>query len=187
MTRLHASVCRDKCTEPSFWTSARQVVRPALIWCDVRTEEQTRDLTAEIGTARLIELTSNPALTNFTLTKCLWVRENEPELWKKVRSVMLPKDYVRLQLTGERATDMADASGTLMLDVAHRRWSKEILQLVQIEESLLPDLRTESPEICGLYIGSGCRRYRAANRNAGRGRRRRPGCGRDWDGHCFPR
>ena len=131
-----------------------QVVRPALIWCDVRTEEQTRDLTAEIGTARLIELTSNPALTNFTLTKCLWVRENEPELWKKVRSVMLPKDYVRLQLTGERATDMADASGTLMLDVAHRRWSNEILQLVQIEESLLPDLY-ESPEICGRISAAG--------------------------------
>ena len=131
-----------------------QVVRPALIWCDVRTEKQSRDLTAKIGAARLIELTSNPALTNFTLTKCLWVRENEPELWKKVRSFILPKDYVRLQLTGERATDMADASGTLMLDVAHRRWSKEILQAVQIDESLLPDLY-ESPEICGRISAAG--------------------------------
>jgi xylulokinase len=131
-----------------------QVVRPALIWCDVRTEKQARDLTFEIGASRLIELTSNPALTNFTLTKCLWVRENEPELWKKVRSVMLPKDYVRLQLTGERATDMADASGTLMLDVAHRRWSKEILQSVEIKESLLPALY-ESPEICGRISAAG--------------------------------
>jgi xylulokinase len=131
-----------------------QVVRPALIWCDVRTEKQSRDLTAKIGAARLIELTSNPALTNFTLTKCLWVRENEPELWSKVRSFMLPKDYVRLQLTGEKATDMADASGTLMLDVAHRRWSKEILQAVQMEESLLPDLY-ESPEICGRISAGG--------------------------------
>ncbi len=131
-----------------------QVVRPALIWCDVRTEKQSRDLTAQIGAARLIELTSNPALTNFTLTKCLWVRENEPELWKKVRSVMLPKDYVRLQLTGEKATDMADASGTLLLDVAHRRWSKEILQAVQMEESVLPKLY-ESPDVCGRISSAG--------------------------------
>jgi xylulokinase len=131
-----------------------QVVRPALIWCDVRTEKQSQDLTAQIGAARMIELTSNPALTNFTLTKCLWVRENEPELWKKVRSIMLPKDYVRLQLTGEKATDMADASGTLMLDVAHRRWSKEILQAVNFEESLLPKLY-ESPDICGRISATG--------------------------------
>ena len=116
------------------------VVRPALIWCDVRTEEQTQHLTTQIGTDRLIQLTCNPALTNFTLTKCLWVRENEPENWSKVRSIMLPKDYVRFRLTGERATDVSDASGTLLLDVAHRRWSKEILQLVEMDESLLPNL-----------------------------------------------
>ncbi|HEX7422309.1 MAG TPA: xylulokinase [Terriglobales bacterium] len=131
-----------------------RVVRPALIWCDVRTEKQSRDLTTQIGTERLIQLTCNPALTNFTLTKCLWVRENEPENWKKVSSVMLPKDYVRLQLTGERATDMADASGTLLLDVAHRRWSKEMLGLVQMDESLLPNLY-ESPEICGQISAAG--------------------------------
>jgi xylulokinase len=130
------------------------VVRPALIWCDVRTDKQCRDLTAQIGSERLIQLTCNPALTNFTLTKCLWVRENEPENWKKVRSIMLPKDYVRLQLTGERATDMADASGTLMLDVAHRRWSKEILELIEIDPSLLPDLY-ESPEVCGQISAAG--------------------------------
>ena len=131
-----------------------RVVRPALIWCDVRTEKQSRDLTAQIGAVRLIELACNPALANFTLTKCLWVRENEPEKWRKVRSLMLPKDYVRLQLTGERATDMADASGTLLLDVAHRRWSKQILELVEIPESLLPALY-ESPEICGQVSAAG--------------------------------
>jgi xylulokinase len=130
------------------------VVRPALIWCDVRTEKQTRELTEQVGAERLIQLTCNPALANFTLTKLLWVRENEPENWKKVRSLMLPKDYVRLQLTGERATDMADASGTLLLDVAHRRWSKEILDLVQIDPSLLPKLY-ESPEICGRISDAG--------------------------------
>jgi xylulokinase len=131
-----------------------RVIRPALIWCDVRTEKQSRDLTALIGAEHLIRLTCNPALTNFTLTKCLWVRENEPENWKQTRSLMLPKDYVRFQLTGERATDMADASGTLLLDVAHRRWSRELLNLVQMDETLLPALY-ESPEICGEVSPSG--------------------------------
>ncbi len=130
------------------------VVRPALIWCDVRTEKQSRHLTARIGIERLIELTCNPALTNFTLTKCLWVRENEPENWSRVRSIMLPKDYVRFRLTGERATDVSDASGTLLLDVAHRCWSKEILELAEMDESLLPNLY-ESPEISGKISTEG--------------------------------
>lgn len=129
-------------------------MRPALIWCDVRTEKQGRDLTTQIGPERLIQLTCNPALANFTLTKCLWVRENEPESWSKVRSLLLPKDYIRFELTGERATDVADASGTLLLDVAHRRWSKEMLELVQIDESLLPTV-CESPEICGRISAAG--------------------------------
>src|ERR1700691_3047746 len=131
-----------------------RVVRPALIWCDVRTGKQSRDLTAQIGLERLIQLTCNPALTNFTLTKCLWVRENEPENWGRVRSLLLPKDYVRFQLTGERATDVADASGTLLLDVANRRWAKAMLKLVQMDESILPGLH-ESPEICGRISDAG--------------------------------
>ena len=143
--QMHGAVLLDEHT---------RVVRPALIWCDVRTERQVQDLTARIGAERLIELTCNPALANFTLTKCMWVRENEPENWSKVRSLMLPKDYVRFELTGERATDMADASGTLLLDVAHRRWSREMLDLVQLDESLLPDLY-ESPEICGRISAAG--------------------------------
>jgi xylulokinase len=130
------------------------VVRPALIWCDVRTEKQCRDLTAKIGQERLIQLTCNPALANFTLTKLLWVRENEPENWKRVRSVMLPKDFVRFRLTGERATDMADASGTLLLDVAHRNWSQEMLQAAELEERLLPALH-ESPVVCGKISTKG--------------------------------
>src|SRR5258708_28570750 len=131
-----------------------RVVRPALIWCDVRTEKQSGDLTAQIGAERLIQLTCNPALATFTLTKCLWVRENEPSNWSQVRSLLLPKDYVRLQLTGERATDVADAAGTLLLDVANRRWSKEMLEAVQMDESLLPTLY-ESPEICGQISAAG--------------------------------
>jgi xylulokinase len=124
------------------------VVRPALIWCDVRTDRQCRELTEKIGAERLIQLTCNPALPNFTLTKFLWVRENEPENWKRVRAVMLPKDYVRYQLTGDRATDMADASGTLLLDVANRRWSNEMLEAAEIDRDLLPALY-ESPDVCG--------------------------------------
>jgi len=130
------------------------VVRPALIWCDVRTEKQCLDLTAKIGREQLIQLTCNPALPNFTLTKLLWVRENEPENWKRVRSVLLPKDYVRLRLTGERATDVADASGTLLLDVAHRCWSREMLQAAELDERFLPGL-FESPEVCGKISANG--------------------------------
>lgn len=130
------------------------VVRPALIWCDVRTEPQCRALNESVGADRIITLTCNPALPNFTLTKFLWVRENEPENWKQVRSVMLPKDYVRFRLTGERVIDVADASGTLLLDVAHRRWSKEMLQAAAIDDRILPALY-ESPEVCGKVSDEG--------------------------------
>ncbi len=131
-----------------------QVVRPALIWCDVRNEKQCAEFTEKVGLQRLIQLTCNPALPNFTLTKLLWVRDHEPENWRRVRARMLPKDYVRFRLTGERATDMADASGTLLLDVAHRCWSGEILQAADINASLLPRL-FESPEICGRVTQAG--------------------------------
>ena len=130
------------------------VVRPALIWCDVRTEKQCRDLTKALGLQRLIQLTCNPALPNFTLTKVLWVRENEPENWSRVRHLLLPKDYVRFRLTGERATDMADASGTLLLDVTRRRWSAEMLDAAALEENLLPAVY-ESPEVCAKVSAEG--------------------------------
>ena len=143
--QMHGAVMLD---------AAGEVVRPALIWCDVRTEKQCRELNERIGAERLIQLTCNPALPNFTLTKLLWVRENEPENWKRVRSVMLPKDYVRFRLTGERAIDVADASGTLMLDVAKRRWSTEVLQAAEIDPSLLPAVY-ESPDVCGKISVTG--------------------------------
>lgn len=143
--QMHSAVMLD---------AAGAVVRPALIWCDVRTEKQCQELNQRIGSTHLIQLTCNPALANFTLTKLLWMRENEPENWKRVRFVMLPKDYVRFRMTGERATDMADASGTLMLDVAHRRWSSEVLQLMEIDPSMLPALH-ESPEVCGQISAAG--------------------------------
>ena len=130
------------------------VVRPALIWCDVRTEKQCKELTRKIGRAKLIQLTCNPALTNFTLTKFLWVRENEPQNWSRVRSVMLPKDYVRFKLTGELATDVTDAAGTLMLDVSGRTWSSEVLQAAGIDTSLLPQVH-ESATICAKVSSNG--------------------------------
>ena len=143
--QMHGAVMLD---------SSDEVVRPALIWCDVRTEKQCKELTERIGRQRLIQLTCNPALTNFTVTKFLWVRENEPENWKRVRSVMLPKDYVRFRLTGECAIDVADASGTLMLDVARRQWSGEVLQAAEMDRSLLPALY-ESAQVCGKVSASG--------------------------------
>ena len=143
--QMHGAVMLDEAGVP---------VRPALIWCDVRTQKQCDELTEKIGAERLIQLTCNPALPNFTLTKLLWVRENEPEKWARVRAVMLPKDYVRFRLTGDKAIDVADASGTLMLDVANRRWSSEVLKATEISESLLPKLY-ESPNVCGQISSAG--------------------------------
>ena len=131
-----------------FLNEAGEVLRPSIIWCDQRTSEQCRELTEKIGAEKLIELVSNPALPNFTLTKMLWTRENEPEIWNQTRSILLPKDYARFCLTGDKATDVSDASGTLLLDVQNRKWSTEMLAAVEMSESLLPALY-ESAEITG--------------------------------------
>jgi xylulokinase len=143
--QMHGAVLLDQSDE---------VVRNSIIWCDQRSEAQSRELEQMFGRDHLIRLTCNPPLTNFTLTKFLWVRETEPENWDRVAHVMLPKDYVRFRLTGERAIDMADASGTLLLDVANRRWSAEILQKTGIDAKLLPAL-FESPEVCGKVSSAG--------------------------------
>lgn len=131
-----------------------EVLRPAIIWCDQRTEEQSRAITAKIGAPRLIELTANPALTNFTLTKIWWVQHHEPEIWSRVRTILLPKDYVRFKLTGARAIDVADASGTLLLDVVNRRWSKEMMEASGVRADQLPAV-LESPEISGRISKDG--------------------------------
>ena len=131
-----------------------EVLRPALIWCDQRTQAQCDWLNAKVGERKIIELTCNPALTNFTLTKLLWVRDNEPEIWKRFRRVLLPKDYIRFRLTSEHAMDVAEASGTLMLDVAHRRWSEDMMSAVGLPMSCLPKLY-ESPEVCGRISEAG--------------------------------
>jgi xylulokinase len=143
--QMHGSVLLDARDES---------LRPALIWCDQRTADQCRAITEKVGAQSLIELTCNPALTGFTLPKMLWVREHEPEVWKQVRSVLLPKDYVRLRLSGDKATDVADASGTLLLDVSARKWSTEMLAATEIDEKLLPAVY-ESPEITGTVSAAG--------------------------------
>jgi xylulokinase len=123
------------------------VLRPSLIWCDTRTQPECDWLTEKIGYERLIELTCNPALPNFTVTKLLWVRTHQPEIFARIRHIMCPKDYVRYRLTGEFAIDVQEASGTLLLDVTHRRWSKEVAEAAGIDEAWLPKVY-ESPEVC---------------------------------------
>src|SRR5580698_6546295 len=123
------------------------VLRPSLIWCDTRTQPQCDWLTAEIGYERLIELTCNPALPNFTLTKLLWVKEHEPEIFARIAHILCPKDYVRFRLTGKYAIDVQEASGTLLLDVTNRRWSLQVAAAAGIPEDWLPEL-FESPAVC---------------------------------------
>jgi len=143
--QMHGAVMLD---------AAGQVLRPSLIWCDQRTGEECDWLHAEIGRERLIELTANPALPNFTLTKLLWVRKHEPEIFARIAHVLCPKDYVRYRLTGTYAMDVQEASGTLLLDVAHRRWSSEVARIAGIPESWLPEL-FESQEVCAKISQEG--------------------------------
>jgi xylulokinase len=144
---MHGAVLLDE---------AGEVLRPAIIWCDQRTQQQCEEITERVGAARLIELTANPALTGFTLPKLLWVRHYEPEIWKHVRTVLLPKDYVRWRLTGERCIDVADASGTLLFDVQHRKWSHEVARLMDLDERLLPRV-FESPEVVAHVSSQGAK------------------------------
>jgi len=134
--------------------STGAVLRPSLIWCDQRTQPQCDWLTDSIGRERLIELTCNPALPNFTLTKMLWVREHEPEIYARVAHVLCPKDYVRYRLTGEFAIDVQEASGTLLLDVTRRRWSSEVAAAADVPAAWLPSLH-EGPEICARISTAG--------------------------------
>lgn len=131
-----------------------QVLRPALIWCDQRTQPECDWLENKVGRAKLIELVSNPALPNFTLTKLLWVKEHQPDIFARIKHVLCPKDFVRLRMTGEYAIDMQEASGTLLLDVTHRRWSQEVADAAGIPTAWLPKLY-EGPEICGKVTAEG--------------------------------
>ena len=137
--QMHGLVCLD---------AAGDVLRPAILWNDQRTGPQCEEIEQRIGLERLVELTGNRALPGFTAPKLLWLREHEPDVYARIAHVLLPKDYVRFRLTGELAMDVTDASGTLLLDVGARRWSREVLDALEIEPAWLPPL-LESPEVAG--------------------------------------
>ncbi len=126
------------------------VIRPSIIWCDQRTTAECEEITQKVGAERLIAITANPALTGFTASKILWVRNHEPENYEKCRHILLPKDYIRFRLTGEYATEVSDASGMQLLDIPNRCWSDEVLEKLDIDKAMLGKVY-ESPDITG-YI-----------------------------------
>jgi xylulokinase len=125
-----------------------EVIRPAILWNDQRTQAECEEIENTIGLERLIALTGNRALTGFTAPKLVWLRKNEPETYGRIARIALPKDYVRLRLTGEHASDVSDASGTLLLDVANRGWSHDVLDALKIDPEWLPTV-LESPHQSG--------------------------------------
>ena len=137
--QMHGLVCLDE---------RGDILRPAILWNDQRTAAECAEIEERIGLERLIALTGNRALTGFTAPKLLWLRRHEPGVYARIHRVVLPKDYVRLRLTGEWAIDAADASGTLLFDVAGRRWSDEVLDALEIPVEWLPPV-SESTEIAG--------------------------------------
>ena len=124
------------------------VLRRCIMWNDQRTAKQCQWIMDTVGRERFLELAMNPALPGFTAPKIIWTRENEPEVYSRVEKVLLPKDYIRYRLTGVYATEVSDASGTVLLDVRRRRWSEEILEKLDIPREWMPRC-LESPEISG--------------------------------------
>ncbi|MHB8587232.1 MAG: xylulokinase [Candidatus Dormibacteraceae bacterium] len=136
-----------------FLDAGGRVIRPALLWSDQRTASECQTITEKVGPQRLLEITGNRALTGFQAPKILWLREHEPAAYLRVHRVLLPKDYVRLRLTGEFATDASDASGTLLLDLRHRTWSDEVLQTLEIPRHWLPTV-CEGPDVTGTITAA---------------------------------
>ena len=142
--QMHGAVLLDQRDE---------VLRPAILWNDQRTAAACDEIRAAVGPQRLIAITGNDALTGFTAPKLVWVRDHEPDVWRRIAHVLLPKDYVRLRLTGEHAIDKADGAGTILFDLAARDWSAEILDALGIDPSWLP--RTfEGPEVTGAITSA---------------------------------
>ena len=137
--QMHGAVLLD---------GADRVLRPAILWNDQRTDAECDLIRETVGSEQLIEITGNDALTGFTAPKLVWVRDHEPETWRRVAHVLLPKDYVRLELTGEHAVDRADGSGTLLFDLARRDWSVEMLSALTINPGWMPPT-FEGPDITG--------------------------------------
>ncbi|MCM8786147.1 MAG: xylulokinase [Candidatus Omnitrophica bacterium] len=133
-----------------FLDSNYNVIYPAILWCDQRTAKECEEINEIVGQDRIFEITCNPVLTGFQAPKILWLRKNQPDIYKNVRKILLPKDYIRYCLTGDFATDVSDASGTSLFDVKNRKWSNEILEKLNLEIDLLPKVY-EGTEITG-YI-----------------------------------
>jgi xylulokinase len=133
--------------------AADRVLRPAILWNDQRTAAECDAIRAAVGFERLIEVTGNDALTGFTAPKLVWVRDHEPEVWRQVAHVLLPKDYVRLRLTGDHATDKADGAGTILFDLAARDWSPEVLDALSIPRTWMPPTY-EGPAVTGTVTAA---------------------------------
>ena len=130
------------------------MLRPAILWNDQRTGHACDEIREAVGRERLIAITGNDALTGFTAPKLVWVRDHEPEVWARVAHVLLPKDFVRLQLTGDHALDKADGAGTQLFDLARRDWSPEVLEALRIDPAWLPPTY-EGPEATGTVSAAG--------------------------------
>ncbi|HXA66768.1 MAG TPA: xylulokinase [Bryobacteraceae bacterium] len=133
-----------------------RVIRPALIWCDQRSQRQVDWINQTAGKEMVLRSTANPVLTGFTLPKLLWVRDNQPRLFERVRRMLLPKDYIRFQLTGEFASDVSDASGTALFDVVHRRWAWDLADKLELDRRILPRVY-ESSEVAGKITEAAAR------------------------------
>ncbi len=142
--QMHGAVLLDADDEP---------VRPAILWNDQRTDAECDEIRRRVGPQRLIEVTGNDALTGFTAPKLLWVRANEPQTWSRVAHLLLPKDFVRLRLTGEHAVDKADGAGTLLFDLAARDWSDEILGALELDPAICPP-SFEGPDVTGAVTAA---------------------------------
>jgi xylulokinase len=138
--QMHGLVILDRSAE---------VIRPALIWCDQRSQAQVDFIHQTIGREKVVKLIANPVLTGFTLPKLLWVRDHEPQQFERVRKMLLPKDYIRFRLTGEFASEVSDASGTAVFDVVRRRWSFEMMDGLGLDRDMLPSVH-ESSEVSGV-------------------------------------
>jgi xylulokinase len=142
--QMHGAVLLDAADRP---------LRPAILWNDQRTGAECDAIRAAIGAERLVEITGNDAITGLTAPKLLWVRSHEPDVWARAASVLLPKDYVRLQLTGTHALDKADGSGTGLFDLAARGWSPEVLAALELDPGLFPPT-LEGPEVTGTLTAT---------------------------------
>ena len=137
-----------------FLDSQDEVIRPAILWNDQRTVAECQEIDDRVGVTRVRQITCNPPLTGFQAPKLLWLRNHEADAFGRVRSLLLPKDYIRFKLTGSKATEVSDASGTALFDVPSRKWSEEILGKLDIDGAILPEC-FESSEVTGYTNGTG--------------------------------